>query len=1031
MSHLLFSKFFLCTLLLCVVLNLYESTSSSVCSDHRINQDVLTNKCGQTWKERISSPSQNKNLSYSTKVEQQNGVLEYTTQRYGDPKYIYEQNSVKGTLTPNGDVNRVVSNELDNVTKLRNIYSYSGNSIKEDVRTNNVQENKPPQQPEQPQQRSTASPSSKPPRQAVRAPPQLLPSTQPQKQSQKQSQKQAAQRSTSPAAHPVDTSKGGENPIPSILNELKETLLIRPQVIETKLKNLEQVLLDKKLITESKLNEVKEVLSDSELIGKTKKKRNVWKVLKENFLSNPSIRELMLKELEDILLGNELNTEYILKILNKNKFSNRLAYLPLLNIFGRFIISKKLMEESKLKELKGVLLSDKPITEPQLHELKVFLVDILYNISNINNNVESQRTDDHDDHMIRAVPREIDAYYFSERFDSTIHVDERYPDHHLLQNVHSFKNRNEFPRTESFNADPFVRRANLKRRENLTLAEDRSRRNIKKDSIYRKNVSQKADLIRKNELLKKKFLSQADLVRTSILKRDNTIFLPQYNDPIDDNPSIDRREILQRNELIKKIPIKLEVTPKDQLPEKDVAEKVHVNIAPKDPLPKKDGPEKVHVNIAPKDQLPKKDGPEKVHVNIAPKDPLPKKDVAEKVHVNIPLKDPLPKKDMAEKVHVNIPPKDPLPKKDVADKGDKNKIEQITKKKQWTIEIHMSEKKKNDEIITNIKKEKKTTIISTHMCEKTKKGELMDDILASKNEDERIGKEKVASRKKFIVDVHLQKKEKKGKPVIKEKKWMIKAIMKNIVPKKELEVLEELPGSRVIDVNVKDPLCPQTQEAIFESILANPLTKPSKRKRRIRLLRKLAIYGIVPTLAIGAIIGFTIGYIHVAPIDVVLDAAALGVRTTVSSVAQGVPQVASTVGQCAVEAASATLSSSNSFFTIFSNVLFNTAKCALNSTVAAAEVVVESTFNGAAVASSYGTLYGVLQGLFPSFIAVGILVLIYILFLYLDERGKMEWFHRYRKKFIKKLKRKYNEFKMSRQRRRRKWYRKFLSEMDK
>ncbi|OTN67409.1 Uncharacterized protein PKNOH_S060437101 [Plasmodium knowlesi] len=866
MSHLLFSKFFLCTLLLCVVLNLYESTSSSVCSDHRINQDVLTNKCGQTWKERISSPSQNKNLPYSTEVEQQNGVLQYGNQRYADPKYICEQNSVKGTLAPNGDVNRVVSNELDNATKLRNIYSYSGNSIEEDVRTNNVQENKPPQQPEQPQQRSASS-SSTPPKQAVRSPLQLLQQP-PQllQQRKKQSQKHAAQRSTSTAAPPVDTSEGGENPIPSILNELKETLLIRPQVIETKLKNLEQALLDKKLITESKLNEVKKVLSDSELIGKTKKKRNVWKVLKENFLSNPSIRELMLKELEDILLGNELNTEYILKILNKNKFSNRLAYLPLLNIFGRFIISKKLMEESKLKELKGVLLNDKPITESQLHELKVLLVDILYNISNTNNNVKSEKTDDHDDHKVRGVPREIDAYYFSERFDSTIHVDERYPDHHLLQNVHSFKNRNEFPRTESFNGDPFVRRANLKRRENLSLAEDRSRRNIKKDSIYRKNVSQKADLIRKNELLKKKFLSQADLVRTSILKRDNTIFLPQYNDPIDDNPSIDRREILQKND--------------------------------------------------------------------------------------------------------------------------------------------------------------------THMCEKTKKGELMDDILASKNEDERIEKEKVASRKKFIVDVHLQKKEKKGKPVIKKKKWMIKAIMKNIVPKKELEVLEELPGSRVIDVNVQDPLCPQTQEAIFESILANPLKKPSKRKRRIRLLRKLAIYGIVPTLAIGAIIGFTIGYIHVAPIDVFLDSAAVGLKRTADLVVEGAPEVVVEFGMCALETTNSALSTFLEGGSLL-GALLSVAECTKNAVAGTVSVVANSALEGAAAAASYGTLYGILQIMFPSLIAVGILVLIYILFLYLDERSKMEWFHRYRKKFIKKLKRKYNEFTMSRQRRTRRWYRKFLSGMDK
>ncbi|ANQ07473.1 Uncharacterized protein PCOAH_00019050 [Plasmodium coatneyi] len=859
---------------------------------------------------------------------------------------------MKCTLDQNALVNRIVSNELKNSTKLQSVGSYTESNTQ----------------------------------QGLQPPPS------------------------------IDASNGGggkQSRVMSLLNEIKETLLIRPQIIEAKLKNLEQALLNNKLITESKLQEVKQVLSDRELIGK--KKRSVFKVLKENFLSNPSIRKLMLKELEDILLGNELNTEYILSVINKNKFSKRLTYLPLLNIFGRFIISRKLMDESKLKELKGVLLSDQPITESQLHELKVLLVDVLHNITNADNNGTSQNKVSNY-HIIRPAPPDVDAYYFSQRpFDSAINVDARYPDHHLLQNVNSLKNRNELPRREALHIDhPLVRRANLKRRENLSLEVNRSRR-TKKDAHYKRNVSQKADLVKKNELLKKKVLREADLVKenellrkrtfskeadllkendllekrllrkdhligTSNLKRGHTIFLPKYEDFIDENLAIDRREILQKNELIKKIHVRKDI--KELTPKRDSLEKVPVEITSKDKIPKGHSLEKV------------------IPVEITPKD-------------------------------------DKLPKSDVANKTDKTEIEQITKKKKWTIEIHMSEKKQTDEIITSKKKKKKTAIISTHMCERNKKNELIDDTLdsKSKDDDKNVEEEKkaVAKRKKFKVDVHLEKKKKKkGKPVIKKKTWLIGAIMKNVAPK-ELRILKELPVSHVIDVDVNDPLYRTKEEILFESILANPIKEPSRKKRRARLLKKLAIYGLVPALAIGAIIGFTIGYIHVAPVDAVLDAAVLGLKETAGAVAEGVPKMAAGVGQCVADTAGSLFSgfSFGSILSSFSNTILTAAQCTLTSTVTVVETVTEATFEGAALASSYGTLYGVLQSLFPSLIAVGVAVLIYIVYLYLDERGKMEWFHRYRRTFMKNLKKKYNEFKMSRKgKRRRKWYRKFLSKME-
>lgn len=860
MYHFL-AKFFICKLLLCVVLNPYNGTLA-IYPENKTNQD---------------------------------GSVELKTRK---AQYAPSQNKVRW------------SKEFENSTKLKKKYSNNEAKKVKKVKRKDVQKKQPP-----------------------------------------------------PPPPPVDASKGQQ----SVLNELKETLLVRPQIIETMLKNLEETLLDNKLIAESKLNEVKEVLSDSDQM----EKKNVLKVLKENLLSNPSIRNLMLKELEDILLGNELNTEFILNVLNKNKFSNRMAYLSLLNIFGRVIVSKKLMEESKLKELKGVLLGNNPITEPQLHDLKVLLVDILYNISNSNNKVETKTGD-----IINNVP-EIDAYYFSQSFDSPTNIDMRYPNN-LLQNVGSIKNNNYVSKRESFNREQFIRKNNLKRRDNLSLKHGSLK---KKDLNYKKSVLQKDDLVKENNLLKQKFLKKEDFIqsrrtinrnnlkqkgdstvsvdmrhkktllqkdisvdrdnliqreflkkddfiRTSNLKR-KTFFPPKFDDSIDDTPAIDRREILQKNHLIKKIDIK-------------------------------------------------------------------------------DIKKSTPKSDSLEKIDVEITPKDKLPKSDLADKIDKTKVEQITKKKQWTIEIHMSQKKEKDE--TKTKKKKKTTTISTHMCEKTKKSELID-IADSKSKDDKIGEEKVAKGKKFIVDIHMDKKKKK-KPIIKRKPLVIEAIMENVFPKKDLEMLRKLYGSNVIDVDVRDPVYQATEEALFENVLATVRKKPS---RKVQILRKLGIYGVVPALAIGTIIGFTIGYIHVKDVDILLDSVGEAAKTIVQKTVENAPKITNEVRTC-ITGIVDNAASSNSIGSFLWNAVLTVAKCATNTVIETVAVVADATFDGSIAGTAYGTSYGVMQVMFPALIALGVAILIYIFYriiVYLDKKGKLEWYHRYERRFIKYVKKKYNEFRMS------------------
>ncbi|KJP84978.1 hypothetical protein AK88_05388 [Plasmodium fragile] len=399
-----------------------------------------------------------------------------------------------------------------------------------------------------------------------------------------------------------------------------------------------------------------------------------------------------------------------------------------------------------------------------------------------------------------------------------------YPNNPPMNNITSLKNQNVLSRRESFNKDPFaIRKNNLKTRDNASPKHGSL--NKKKDlNNKRTNVLQKHNRTKENDLLRKKSLKEENFIRTRSAVRKKVIIPLKYNNSINDTAAIDRREILQkRNLLIKKVDIR-----------KDIQK-------------------------------------------------------------------PTPESNSSEKIDVETTAKNKLPESDLPDEFDKAKIEQIFRKKKWTVEIYMSENKGKDKIITS-KKKKKTTIISTHMCEKTKQGELID-ILDSKSNDDKIGEQKIAGKKKFTINIHLDKK-KKAKLFIKKKKCVIEAIMKNASPQK-LEILEQHSCSNIIDVDVKDPLYPTTQEAVFECILASSTETPSRsrRKRRVQILRKWGIYGLIPIVAIGAIIGCTIGYIHVMPVDVIFDSTAVGVQSTVESVVQNVPGIAAKVGKCVVDTA--------------------------------------------------------------------------------------------------------------------------------
>ncbi|GAW83894.1 hypothetical protein PGO_146940 [Plasmodium gonderi] len=677
-----------------------------------------------------------------------------------------------------------------------------------------------------------------------------------------------------------------------MLNELKSSLLLRPNIIESKLRRLEKTLIGNNLISESKMNEVKEVLSESESM----ETRNIMKVLKENLLNNQLIRNLMLKEIEDILLGNELCTEFILNVLNKKILNNRVAYLSVLNEYEKIILDNNLIEESKLKVLKDVLLSDKPITEPQLYELKLLLLNTLYNISNSTNNEKTE-----DKHFSNDVPKS-NTYSFSQNYVSPRGINLTHHNN-ILPDVYYVRSNNTPLRTEPYNISDIVKRNNIKNRENISIRSNSTKRI---GSKYQNVVMKKDDIIKTSNLANKK------------------LFFPK-NDVIENIRGINRRKVLPKNYLLKKT---------------DVADT-----------------EKYTTKYRSEDKI----------VTI-------------------------------------IKPNDKLSKNDSADKSDKSKIEEVKKRKQWTIEIHMCDKKRKDDMI---KGGEKKTVTSIYMCDKNKKSKLIDTHDSIKKGDEK-KEENIRTEKKFTIDIHMNEK-KKRKPLVKKKTWVIKTIMKRDISKR-LNILRELYNSNEIDVDMRDDVYGKIEKELFQNVLTYVKIKPNTRKR---LFKRLAIYALTPVLAISGIIGFSIG-LHIAlGVDLFLDSTAVGLKETAGKIAEAAPEILNDVGTCAVEVLESG-ATSISLWGLFADIVTTGLSCVAKTTAKAVNIVAEASLDGMAAGTAYGTTYGVMQYLFPPLIGISFSVLILILYrviLFLYKKGKLEGFGRFVRRCKNLTKRKYNKFK--------------------
>ncbi|SBT72978.1 hypothetical protein, conserved [Plasmodium ovale] len=297
----------------------------------------------------------------------------------------------------------------------------------------------------------------------------------------------------------------------NVITEIKQNLIRRPQIMETKLKNIENEILSNKQITEDKLKNEKVLLDHDKMNSE-----NSLKVLKENMVNNPFIRDVMLNDLNNIFLGNEINTEYLLNKLNKNILRNPAVGLSILKFLEKILLANKLIEKSKVKKLRKILLTNKQLTANQLHEAKLLIVDILCDYSKLKGIVQQQSVD---------ILNKADIV----------------KENDLSQKKDSIR-ENDISSKINVPSKDFISKADIGKKKEL-LPKINS---IEKNDIINKNYKPlKDDIIRKIDLKKKKEFLQKDIPP----KKKDAIEKKNIEDKVD---SLKKKDVVSDEELLKK-----------------------------------------------------------------------------------------------------------------------------------------------------------------------------------------------------------------------------------------------------------------------------------------------------------------------------------------------------------------------------------------------------------------------------------------------------------------------------------------------
>ncbi|CDU16847.1 Plasmodium exported protein, unknown function [Plasmodium yoelii] len=371
---------------------------------------------------------------------------------------------------------------------------------------------------------------------------------------------------------------------------------------------------------------------------------------------------------------------------------------------------------------------------------------------------------------------------------------------------------------------------------------------------------------------------------------------------------------------------------------------------------------------------------------------------------------------------------------------DKNGMEQKPKKKEIFIEIYMENKKGEQE---SKKKEKVTEMYmedKNGMEQKPKKKEKVTEIYM----EDKNGKEQKSKKKEKVIEIFMENKKKHlfqsniidKKDIIMPQRENVKVLDLSPINKKktnnnknsdendfidlfdnddEESLLTQVKDNNKIDVSIVDEIYAETERLLFEQIIG----KKKVKGKYYKVKKYLKIFGLYVLPIIAATVSISLLGLQISTVmatDIFSGSLITAGKTTIVEGGQCLANAATDVMEgLATEVFPAISFSDFSFsglFDSFITTLENTAivgmKTVSNTTSCVSDSMIPKTISAA---TTYGVSVAFSQILYPMGIAINIAIIIYIItkiIVKLDDMGKFNKLHKYRKKVINKLKKKIN-----------------------
>ncbi|ETB58716.1 hypothetical protein YYC_03541 [Plasmodium yoelii 17X] len=372
---------------------------------------------------------------------------------------------------------------------------------------------------------------------------------------------------------------------------------------------------------------------------------------------------------------------------------------------------------------------------------------------------------------------------------------------------------------------------------------------------------------------------------------------------------------------------------------------------------------------------------------------------------------------------------------------DKNGKEQKSKKKEKVIEIFMENKKGEQQ--ESKKKEKVTEMYmedKNGMEQKPKKKEKVTEIYM----EDKNGKEQKSKKKEKVIEIFMENKKKHlfqsniidKKDIIMPQRENVKVLDLSPINKKktnnnknsdendfidlfdnddEESLLTQVKDNNKIDVSIVDEIYAETERLLFEQIIG----KKKVKGKYYKVKKYLKIFGLYVLPIIAATVSISLLGLQISTVmatDIFSGSLITAGKTTIVEGGQCLANAATDVMEgLATEVFPAISFSDFSFsglFDSFITTLENTAivgmKTVSNTTSCVSDSMIPKTISAA---TTYGVSVAFSQILYPMGIAINIAIIIYIItkiIVKLDDMGKFNKLHKYRKKVINKLKKKIN-----------------------